>query len=534
MECFAKKRIFLKLLPQDDNISESLWSTKVDHNDQVPHERQVPLLENRYDVLIIGGGVVGCAIARELSRYSLRTAVLEKDMDVGLGTSSRNSGVLHAGFNYRPGTLRARLDVEGNALMTPLCRQLKVKIKKIGKLTVAQDVEEIEGLHRLLEQGRANGVPGLKLLEPETMQKIQPGVEGIMALHSPTSGIVCPYGLTVALADNAYRNGVHFYLGAEVNAIRRTEATFRLTLRCGGTFSSPIVINAAGLFADRIAAMAGIDEYRIYPCRGEYYILDKKLDGSLSTLIYPAPRKDAPGLGIHLTPTVDGNILIGPSAEYIDAHEDYACTADVMRALQKEGRGLLSRISTSDFIRNFSGVRPKQTPPEVGGNRDFVIENRKDVPGFINLVGIESPGLTSSPAIARMVTEMVGQHLSLKANPDFEPERPGRAEHFHELPAEDKAALVAENPDYGEIICRCEQITKQEILDAINNPIGARTLVGIKYRARAMMGRCQGGFCLPRITRILAEEFGMTPEEFMLRGKDSPTFVGRVREGSEV
>lgn len=476
---------------------------------------------------------MGCAIARELSRYALRTAVLEKDMDVGLGTSSRNSGVLHAGFNYRPGTLRAKLDVEGNALMTDLCRELKVKIRRIGKLTVAQDEEEIEGLQRLLEQGQANGVPGLELLEPDAMQKIQPGVEGIMALHSPTSGIICPYGLTIALADNAYRNGVHFYLGAEVTAIDKVASLFRVSLKSGESFASTLVINAAGLFADGIAAMAGIDEYRLYPCRGEYYILDKKLDGTLSTLIYPAPRRDAPGLGIHLTPTVDGNILIGPSAEYIGEQEDYACTADVMRALQKEGKGLLPQISTSDFIRNFAGVRPKQTPPEVGGNMDFVIEDRKDVEGFINLVGIESPGLTCSPAIARMVVDMVGNHLSLEANPDFRPERPGRAEHFHELPAAEKAALVAENPNYGEIICRCEQITKQEILDAINNPIGARTLVGIKYRARAMMGRCQGGFCLPRITRILVEEFGMTPEEFMLRGKTSPTFVGRVREGSE-
>lgn len=490
-------------------------------------------MKKRYDVIIIGAGVVGCAIARELSKYDLRTAVLEKEMDVSLGTSSRNSGVLHAGFNYRPGTLRARLDVEGNALMNDLCRELKVKIKKIGKLTVAQDEEEIEGLHRLKEQGEANGVPGLELLDHEAMQKIQPGVEGVLALHSPTSGIICPYGLTVALADNAYRNGVHFYLGAEVSGVEKTPGAFQVTLRNGESFDSTLVINAAGLFSDRIAAMVGIDEYRIYPCRGEYYILDKKLDGTLSTLVYPAPRKDAPGLGIHLTPTVDGNILIGPSAEYIGEHEDYACTPEVMRSLQAEGKGLLPQISTSDFIRNFAGVRPKQTPPEVGGNMDFVIEDREDVKGFINLVGIESPGLTSSPAIARMVTEMVGKHLPLEANSHFDPERPGRAEHFHELPPEEKAALIAENPNYGEIVCRCEQITKQEILDAINNPIGARTLVGIKYRARAMMGRCQGGFCLPKITRILVEEFGCEPEEFMLRGSSSPVFVGRVREGSK-
>lgn len=477
---------------------------------------------------------MGCAIARELSRYDLFTAVIEKELDVGLGTSCRNSGVIHSGINYKPGSLRASMDVRGNKLMDDLCRDLKVRMKRIGKLTVAQDQEDMQTLYRLKEQGEANGVPGLRIMDRAEMQAVQPGVGGISALYSPSSGIVCPYGLTIGLAENAHDNGVHFHLGQEVVSINvLPEGGFTVTTASGTRIETKVLINAAGLFADSICRMVGIEEYRIYPCRGEYYVLDKRLDGALKTLVYPAPRIDDPGLGIHLTPTVDGNILIGPSAEYIGEHEDYACTAEIMDSLRKEGHELLPELRMSDFIRNFSGVRAKQTPPETGGNMDFVIEDRKDIRGFINLLGIESPGLTSAPAIAEMVLNMVGEHIPLEANPDFNPDRKGSPFFFNELPEEEKQRLIAENPNYGEIICRCEKITKQEILDAINNPLGARTFVSIKYRARSGMGRCQGGFCLPRITRILRDEFGYTPDEFIKRSETSPLFVGKVREGGK-
>jgi glycerol-3-phosphate dehydrogenase len=276
--------------------------------------------------------------------------------------------------------------------------------------------------------------------------------------------------------------------------------------------------------------MLGINEYTIYPCRGEYLILDRRLDGTLSTLIYPAPRKGGAGLGIHLTNTVDGNILIGPSNEYVDSPDDYSNTSDIIAQLKKEGHELLPGISAADFIRNFSGLRPKQVPPEVGGFKDFVIESRKDIPGFINLVGIESPGLTCSPAIALDVKEMVSEKITLEEKEDFITESPGRPGFFHELSTEEKADLVAENPDYGEIVCRCEQITKKEILDAIRNPVGNKTIAGIKYRSRAMMGRCQGGFCMPRIAQILEKEFGYNPEDYLLYSRDSNLFTGRVRE----
>ncbi|MFP3927773.1 MAG: NAD(P)/FAD-dependent oxidoreductase [Desulfobacteraceae bacterium] len=486
---------------------------------------------DRYDVLIIGAGVVGSAIARELSRYRLKIAVLEKELDVSMGTSSRNSGVLHSGIHYRPGSLRARLNVRGNRMMKDLCSELKVKIQYLGKLTLAHDETDLETLYRLKEQGEANGVPGLEILTPEEMQKKQPGVEGIAALWSPTTGIICPYGLTIALAENALANGVSFFLGREVTGISRDQGGFQVKTAGGEDFEAGVLVNAAGLFSDRICRMVGVDDYRIYPCRGEYLILDKRFKGSLSVLVYPAPRKGGAGLGIHLTNTVDGNILIGPSNEYVDDPEDVACTPDILALLKQEGRGLLPGISGADVIRSFSGLRAKQAPPEVGGFKDFVVERRKDVPGLINLVGIESPGLTSSPAIALMVRDLISELLPLRKKNNFTPERPGRAGFFHELPPEEKADLAAQDPDYGEIVCRCEQITRREVLDAIQNPLGVGTLAAVKYRSRAMMGRCQGGFCLPRIAGILEHDFGYRPEDFLLFSPESRLFHGRVREG---
>ncbi|MBP8784247.1 MAG: NAD(P)/FAD-dependent oxidoreductase [Synergistaceae bacterium] len=484
------------------------------------------------DVLIIGAGVIGNAIARELSRFRIHVEVLEKEQDVGLETSCRNSGVVHSGINYAPGTLRAELNVRGNALMDDLCRDLKVKLKRIGKLTVALGKDDLPMLHKQHQQGLANGVPGMELLDRRAMEKIQPGIVGIMALWTPSSAILSPYGLTVALAENAHANGVCYHLGEEVCGVQvHSTGGFDVITRTGKHFNTKVLINAAGLSSDTVSGMVGVKGFQIWPCRGEYYVLDKRLAGSLKTLVYPVPGPNDPGLGIHLTPTVDGNILIGPSADYFSdgAREDYRSTAMVMEQLRREGQRFLSDLKVSDFIRSFAGNRPKRTPPELGGNADFIIEVRPEIPGFIHLVGIESPGLTSSPAIAQKVRDMVRSYFPLELREDFIAERPGIVGHFADLPEKMKAEFISQDPRYGEVICRCEQVTQKEVMDAIENPLGSRSLVGLKYRARVMMGRCQGGFCLPRITRILRDIYGYRPDDYFLRSDGSRLFSGNVR-----
>lgn len=471
-----------------------------------------------------------------MSRFKLLIGVFEKELDVGFGTSCRNSGVVHSGINYEPGTNRAWLNVKGNAMMDKLCAELKVPIKRIGKLTIALSKADLSGVHKQFEQGKANGVQGMEIMDNDAMQKIQPGVSGILGLWTPTSAIISPYGLTIALAENAQANGVQFHLGSTVNNIKRTEGSgFELSIAGKGTFRAKVVINAAGLHADEISRVAGVDVPRIWACRGEYYVLDKRLSNSLSALLYPVPGLNDPGLGIHLTPTVDGNILIGPSAEYIPSEnrESYRATKEIMSSLRKEGQRMLPNLRMSDFIRNFSGNRPKLTPPEIGGNADFLIEDVKHVPGFIQLLGIESPGLTSSPAIAELVRGIVEAHAKLLPKENFIIDRPGFTGPFSNLPEEQRRDMIADEPEYGEIICRCEKITKKEVRDAIENPLRASSLLSLKYRARTMMGRCQGGFCLPRIVRMLRDEYGYEPHDYMLRSNKSPLFAGHVLDMSE-
>ena len=480
-----------------------------------------------FDILIIGAGAVGCAVARELARYQLSIAVAEKEWDVAAGTSGRNSAVVHAGFNNRPGSLMAKFCVEGNQGFEAACRELDVPYRKTGKLLTAFDQEDLATLRRLKEQGERNGCKGLRLLDQAELHDRLPQVGGIGAMLSPETAVFDPFLYTVALAENALANGVTFFLGHPVTAIQPTPQGFSVTAG-GKAFLARRVINCAGLFSDQVAALAGVEGYRIYPCRGEYFILDQTDPPLLPLPVYPAPKAGAGGLGVHLTPTIHGNLLIGPSAEYIDSPEDTASTRPVTDELLRQAQQLLPGLSPGKIIGAFCGVRPKQAPPGEGGFRDFVIREEESCPGLINLVGIESPGLTSSLPIARRVVEIVGQGMDLVPRADFQPERRG-IPRFREKSPEEQAALIAQDPEYGDVVCRCRTITRAELRRAVENPLGVKTLAGIKYRAWATTGRCNGGYCLPKLAQMLVEDYGLDPTQVTYRGPGSPLFTGRVK-----
>lgn len=484
-------------------------------------------MKHAYDVLVIGGGAVGCAVARELSRYRLSVAVLEKEWDVAAGTSGRNSAVVHAGFNNKPGSLMARLCVEGNRGFEAACQTLDVPYRKTGKLVVAFDETDLATLHRLKEQGEANGCAGLALLRQTELREKLPQVGGVGALFSPNTAVFDPFLYTVALAENAHQNGVAFFLGHPVTAIARGPQGFQVTAG-GEVFTARRLVNCGGLFSAQLAAMAGVPGYTIYPCRGEYFILDKAAGEQLPLPIYPAPKAGDGGLGVHLTPTIHGNLIIGPSAAYIEAPEDTASTQEVMQTLFREAQQLLPGLARKHIIGAYAGVRPKQAPPGEGGFRDFVIQEEAACPGFVNLVGIESPGLTASLPIARRVRDILAQGMTLTERDDFILQRKGILR-FREQSAEEQARLIAEDPDYGEVICRCQTVTKAEVRQAIENPLGVRTLAGLKYRAWVTTGRCSGGYCLPKLAAILEREYGLSPTELTYRGPDWPLFTGRVR-----
>lgn len=480
-----------------------------------------------HDVIIIGAGAVGCSIARELSRYNIRVLVLEKECDVAYGTSGRMSGVVHAGFNNKTGTLMAKFCVEGNRGFESICRELDIPYNKTGKVLVAFDEDDMKALEGIIARGEANGCEGLRLIGKEEIRSIAPGIGGIGGMLSPNTAIFDPFEFCIAHAENAMDNGVKFFFESEVIAIHKDDEIFVVSTT-KGKYRSKYIVNSAGLYCDKISAMLGIDKYTIYPCRGQYYILDKIAEELLDIPAYPVPKPGIGGLGVHLTPTIDGNIIIGPSAEYQDDPDDYATTAEVMEKLFSEAKALLPAIERKYIIGNYCGIRPKQAPPGEGGFRDFVIKEEDECPGLINLIGIESPGFTASAPIANMVRGILSEHIDLKEKPDFNPIRKGHIR-FRDLSKDEQDKLIKEDPEYGEIICRCQNVTKREIRDAIENRFGAKSISSIKYRAWATTGRCNGGYCLNKIVDMLINEYHMRPEDITYRGIGSEMFFGEVK-----
>ncbi|MDD5085459.1 MAG: NAD(P)/FAD-dependent oxidoreductase [Candidatus Omnitrophica bacterium] len=482
----------------------------------------------KYDIIIIGAGVVGSAVARELSRYKFRVLVLEKENDVAYGSSGANSGVIHAGFNVPPGSLKAKFNVEGNRIFPRLARELSVPFKRIGKLVVARNKTERSRLEELKDIGVKNGVPGLRVIGKKELRRLEPRIEGEAALYVPSAGVTSPFLFTIALAECARENGIKFRFGEKVIGIKKTQCGF-IVRTSAGLFRSQVVVNSAGICADEIARMAGINRYRLYPNRGEYLILDKRFGNLVGRMIYPVPLKGAPGLGIHITPTVDGNILLGPSDAFIKDRSDTRTTASVFSRLIKEAEEMLPSLPREAFIQGYAGIRPKRVSARMKGFRDYVIEEDPKVSGFFNLTGIESPGLTAAPAIAKYVTSLILKSLSAGKKAAFKAALK-KETRFAELSLRDKKRRIRKLPRCGEIVCRCEQVTKEELRDAVKGAFGIPSLAAIKIRTRAMTGRCQGGFCSPKIIEMLDKEFGLNKENLILKTKESYLLACRTKD----
>ncbi len=474
-----------------------------------------------YDVAVVGAGVIGSLIARELSRYNIRIALVEKHNDMAMGTSKANSAIVHAGFDAKPGSLKAKLNVEGTALMPELCKTLSVPFKPIGSLVVAFSDEEVETLGELLERGNTNGVPGLEIYDAAKLREAEPNIsdEAKAALWAPSAGIVCPYELTIAAAENAVVNGAEFIRNFEVKKIDFSGSEFALS-NGESEITAKYVINAAGVYCDEIAALIGDTSVHTMPRKGEYMLCDKSVGKLANHTIFQCPSKM--GKGILVTPTVDGNLLLGPSALDIEDKEDVATTAGTLADVLEIAKKSVPCLTTREVITSFAGLRAHCD------RDDFIIEPSEKNAQFINVAGIESPGLSSAPAIALYVKDMIIKALDCEEKNDFKPDREEPVR-FRHMSNEERKALIEKNPAYGRIICRCETITEGEILDAIHAPAGARDVDGVKRRTRAGMGRCQGGFCGSKVVELLARELGVEINEITKFGGNSKILYERTK-----
>ena len=479
-----------------------------------------------YDVLIIGGGVTGSAIARELSRYDLKTALFEKGEDVCSGTSKANSGIAHAGFDAAPGSLKAKMNIRGSQMMEELSWKLDFPYKRNGSLVLCFDEKDRPRLEKLLQQGKENGVEGLEILEKKELLALEPALseEVVCALHAPTGGIVCPFKLTIALAENAAVNGVEFHLNEGVKRVQPGTVEGYTVETGKGTYETRIVVNAAGLYGDEIHNQVSGEKLHITPRKGEYCLMDKKIGQLVSHTIFQMPT--AMGKGVLVTPTVHGNLMVGPTATDISDKEGVDTTAEGLDEVLKKAALSVKSLPRGVTITSFAGLRAHED------HDDFILGEVKDAPGFFDAVGIESPGLTSAPAIGEWMAEKIVEKLrktqKVDEKKDFQETRKD-IPNIASMDQAEAAALIAENPAYGTIICRCEKVTEGEIIDAIRRPLGARSLDGIKRRTRAGMGRCQAGFCSTKVMDILARELGIPLEEVTKAGGASRMLTGGER-----
>ena len=473
------------------------------------------------DVVIIGAGVVGCSIARELSRYDLQIQVLERASDVCEGTSKANSGIVHAGFDAHPGTLKAKMNVAGNEKMEALSRELDFPFQRNGSLVLCFAEKDRDKLEKLLEQGIANGVKELRIIEKEELRQMEPDIsrEAVAALYAPTGGIVCPFGLTIAMAENAAVNGVEFKLETQVFSVKRKENHYLVTTS-RGEVECLAVVNAAGVYADTFHNMVSGRRLHIIPRKGEYCLLDKKVGKYVHSTIFQLPT--VYGKGVLVTPTVHGNLLIGPTAADIEDKEAVSTTGEGIADVQKRAALSVEKLPTKQIITSFAGLRAH----EEGG--DFVLGEPEDAPGFFDAAGIESPGLTCAPALGEYLAGLVAERLKAEKKENFVAARKG-IPNMALASEEERKKLIAENPAFADVVCRCELVTEGEILAAIHRPVGATTLDGVKRRTRVGMGRCQAGFCSPRTVELLARELNRDMAEITKNEKGSEFLTGYIK-----
>jgi glycerol-3-phosphate dehydrogenase len=475
-----------------------------------------------YDVVIIGAGVSGTAVARELSKYQANVCVVERFEDVCCGTSKANSAIVHAGYDAKPGTLMARLDVEGSYLIPQLARDLDFPYQNNGSLVLCMHQEDLPLLQALYDRGRTNGVSALRLLSREEVLALEPNVhpDVVAGLEAATGGIVCPFGMTLAFAENACENGAEFRFDTLVTGFVPEKGGWRV-LTDRGELETRMVVNAAGVYADELHNMVSQRKLHITPRRGDYYLLDRTTAGYVRHTVFQLPGKY--GKGVLVAPTVHGNTIVGPTAIDIEDKDGVNTTAEGLAQVREKAEAMMQNLPLGQVITSFAGLRPHED------GHEFVIGEVSDAPGFIDCAGIESPGLSASPAIGRMVSELVRDRLLLRRKTDFKSTRTGILKPA-KLSFQNRQALIAQNPAYGRIVCRCEAVSEGEILEAIHRSPGAKSLDGVKRRVWAGAGRCQGGFCSPRVMEILSRELGVPLEDITKKGGGSRLLMGTDKD----
>lgn len=480
---------------------------------------------NEFDVIVIGGGATGTAIARELSKFKLKAALLESNIDIGAAATKGNGGVTHSGYDPKAGSLKAKINVKGTLMIPKLSKELDFKFINSGTMTLGFKDEDIPVLKKLHENGIANGVPGVKLIGRDEILKIdkKANKDAIMALHAPSAGVVDPFELAIAFAENASENGVLIYRNQKVESIKKEKDIFIIQTQ-NKTYKTRFIVNAAGVHGSEVANMAGIFDYEVKPRYGEILLIDKAIGFKLSSIFFPVPGSHTKGVAV--IPTPDGNIIVGSTARMTEDKEDISVTREGIIELLKGAKLLVPDIDEKYLIREFAGLRPVA----INNNDDFVIEASKEVKGFINAIGIQSPGIGAAPAIAEYVIEILSNEgLELKEKLDFNPYRTA-IQDFSEVNDQEKSKLIKEDPLYGNVICRCECVTEAEIVKAIHRPVGATTVDGVKRRVRAGMGRCQGGFCQPKVISIIARELNISPEEVLLENTNSNIVIENLKK----